>query len=162
MHPASTALVLLCLILSKTTGNPEEHEDKTNNSTVDSLSIKPNKLQFFHFEILTLTCDFDGTIRRNTSSNTSQPCKDLRVGIQSLRCCGWTVRDTSSLLDLQRQSEVLMTSILSAAESLWTRDMEKDSPVESNRPSSTRPERLTYKFQLLSPGSSLLLAGIRF
>ena len=32
----------------------------------------------------------------------------LQAGIQSLRCCGWTVRETSSLLDLQRQSEVLM------------------------------------------------------
>uniref|UniRef100_A0A3P9AVX3 Ig-like domain-containing protein n=1 Tax=Maylandia zebra TaxID=106582 RepID=A0A3P9AVX3_9CICH len=34
----------------------------------------------------------------------------------SLSCCGWTLRETSSLLDLQRPSEVLMTSILSAAE----------------------------------------------
>ncbi|KAK2863349.1 hypothetical protein Q5P01_002882 [Channa striata] len=61
-----------------------------------------------------------------------------------------TVRDKSSLLDLQRQSEVLMTSMLSAAESLWTRDTETDSPVESNRPTSTRPERRTYMFQMIS------------
>uniref|UniRef100_A0A672ZB54 Ig-like domain-containing protein n=1 Tax=Sphaeramia orbicularis TaxID=375764 RepID=A0A672ZB54_9TELE len=39
-----------------------------------------------------------------------------QAGIQNLRCPGWTLRDTWSLLDLQRQSEVLMTSILSAAE----------------------------------------------
>uniref|UniRef100_A0A3B4XTD6 Immunoglobulin V-set domain-containing protein n=1 Tax=Seriola lalandi dorsalis TaxID=1841481 RepID=A0A3B4XTD6_SERLL len=40
----------------------------------------------------------------------------LKAGIQSLSCCGWTVRESCSLLDLQRRSEVLMTSILSAAE----------------------------------------------
>uniref|UniRef100_A0A3B4X779 Butyrophilin subfamily 1 member A1-like n=1 Tax=Seriola lalandi dorsalis TaxID=1841481 RepID=A0A3B4X779_SERLL len=39
-----------------------------------------------------------------------------KAGIQSLSCCGWTVRESCSLLDLQRQSEVLMTSILSAPE----------------------------------------------
>ena len=71
-----------------------------------------------------------------------------QAGIQNLRCSGWTVRETSSLLDLQRQSEVLMTSILSAAEWLWRRDTATASPVESNRTTPTRPERHTYMFQV--------------
>ena len=72
----------------------------------------------------------------------------LQAGIQNLRCSGWTVRETSSLLDLQRQSEVLMTSILSAAEWLWRRDTATASPVESNRTTPTRSERHTYMFQV--------------
>ena len=72
----------------------------------------------------------------------------LQAGIQNLRCSGWTVRETSSLLDLQRQSEVLMTSILSAAEWLWRRDTATASPVESNRTTPTRPERQRYMFQV--------------
>ena len=72
----------------------------------------------------------------------------LEAGIQNLRCSGWTVRETSSLLDLQRQSEVLMTSILSAAEWLWRRDTATASPVESNRTTPTRSERHTYMFKV--------------
>ncbi|KAF3698107.1 Sialoadhesin [Channa argus] len=58
-HLASMALVLLYLTLA----------------TVDTVSIKPNKLQFFHYDEFTLSCDSDWMIRRNTSTKTSQPCK---------------------------------------------------------------------------------------
>lgn len=73
---------------------------------------------------------------------------NLKAGTQSLTCFGWTVRETSSLLDLQRYSEVLMAAMLSAAGLCWRRGRATASLVESNSRKSTRPERQSSAFQV--------------